>query len=356
MIRVQGLRYAVGTFRLELSLEVDDGEYFVLLGPTGSGKTAFVECLAGLRKPQAGRIEIAGLDVTRLEPRARGVGYVPQDLALFTNRTVRGNLAFGPEVRGVPRAERESRVREIARLVGLETLLDRRIAGLSGGERQRVALARALAVRPAALILDEPVSALDEAARQTLCRELRRLQRTLRLTTIHISHNVEEAFSVADRAAVLHNGRVEQVGKMEELLRRPRNVFVAQFLRAENILPATVRGHDPGPRTRLDAAGLALSVPGRFEGAVTVVLRPEHLTVLRPGAAPEPGAAGVVTAPLLRAVDHGAYVRLELGGQPPLVAHVPPVASWGQQLSEGAQVTLVIRAENVHVLPERMVP
>lgn len=352
MIRLNGLVYAVGAFRLEVSLDIGPGEYFVIMGPTGSGKTALAECLAGLRRPQSGRIEIAERDVTDCEPRHRAVGYVPQDYALFPHRTVRRNLAFGPEVRGWSREMIERAVRESAERTGMEHLLDRRIAGLSGGERQRVALARALAMRPQVLILDEPVSSLDEFTRESVCRELRRLQRDLNITTLHISHNLEEAFSVADRAAVMRDGRVEQVDRMENLLRRPRNEFVARFMRSGNILRGFARGPGPGESTIMRLEGIEVVVPGTWEGAATLVLRPEHLRIARPGTSPDPAAVCLLTAPVARAVDRGAYVRLELGGPCPLVAHVPPVEFSQLGIAEGGEVRVAVRPESIHVFSD----
>jgi ABC-type Fe3+/spermidine/putrescine transport system ATPase subunit len=352
MIRLFDLVYTAGTFRLSVSLEIGAGEYFVLMGPTGAGKTACIECVAGLRAPQSGRIELGGRDVTRAEPRARSVGYVPQDYALFMHRTVRGNIAFGPEVRGWPRDEIARAVADSARLLGIEALLDRPIPGLSGGERQRVALARALAVRPAVLILDEPVSALDETTRETVCAELRRVQRSLKLTTIHVSHNVEEAFSVADRAAVMRGGRIEQAAPMAELLRRPRNEYVARFMRGENIFHGAARGPDAaGTGTVVRVDGIDFVVPGRHEGLVAFMVRPEGVLVARPGEAAGAAGAGAAAARLVRAVDRGAYVRLELEGSRRLVAHMAPAAFRRLGLAEGMLLPVGVAPEDIHVLP-----
>jgi len=353
MIRISDLVYSVGTFRLEVSLDIGDGEYFVLMGPTGSGKTAAMECLAGLRHPHSGCIEISGRDVTGTEPRHRSIGYVPQDYALFMHRTVRQNIAFGPEVRRWPAEKIERAVSESAGLLGIEHLLDRRIPGLSGGERQRVALARALAVKPEVLILDEPVSALDESTRETVCRELRRVQRQLNLTTLHVSHNLEEAFSVADRAAVIHDGRIEQVGRMEDLLRKPRNDFVARFMRFENIVQGNTVGPGLGGTFLVQVDGQTLTLAGKAEGPVTLVFRPENVSVARTGGSSEAKSAYTMAARLVRAVDRGAYVRLELAGSRSLVSHMSLAAFRQSGLVEGVDVRASVRCEDIHVIPGR---
>ncbi len=234
MIRTEEIVFQVGEFELKrLSLEIATGEYFILLGPPGSGKTIFLECLCGLKRLTSGKIYIDGRDVTHLEPRLRGIGYVPQDYALFPHLSVEQNIAFGLRVRG----RSEEKVAETADMLGISQLLSRSIAGLSGGEKQRVALARALVLQPKILLLDEPVCALDEVTRQDVCKQLLAIQRKLGLTTIHVSHNLEEAFSVADRAAILHKGVLQQVGPMDELLCEPSSDFVSHFMRAEKRLP-----------------------------------------------------------------------------------------------------------------------
>ncbi len=238
MIRTEEISFRIGTFQLQrLSINIAKGEYFILLGPPGSGKTIFLECLCGLKKINSGRIYIDGHHVTNLEPRARGIGYVPQDYALFPHLSVERNIAFGLRVRGCQPKQIKAKVAEAAELLDIQRLLTRRIHGLSGGEKQRVALARALVLQPKILLLDEPVCALDEVTRQEVCAQLLAIQRRLGLTTIHVSHNLEEAFTVADRAAILNEGILQQVGPLDELLDKPNSKFVARFMRREKNLP-----------------------------------------------------------------------------------------------------------------------
>jgi len=238
MIRTEEISFRIGTFQLQrLSINIAKGEYFILLGPPGSGKTIFLECLCGLKKINSGQIHIDGHHVTNLEPRARGIGYVPQDYALFPHLSVERNIAFGLRVRGCQHKQIKAKVAEAAELLDIQRLLTRRIHGLSGGEKQRVALARALVLQPKILLLDEPVCALDEVTRQEVCAQLLDIQRRLGLTTIHVSHNLEEAFTVADRAAILNEGILQQVGPLDELLDKPNSKFVARFMRREKNLP-----------------------------------------------------------------------------------------------------------------------
>jgi len=212
-IRLESIGFRIGDFALEdICLEVRGGEYFVLTGPNGAGKTVLVKLIAGLQSPDSGEILIKGDRVTEVPPWRRGTGYVPQDYSLFPNLTVQRNIAFGLEVR---RAEKATIAREVGRtaeLLGVSHLLHRMPKGLSGGERQKVALARALVIKPAVLLLDEPVSAIDEESRDAICRELKAIQQRTGITTIHVAHNRREAELVADRVGVLKDGAVRIVG------------------------------------------------------------------------------------------------------------------------------------------------
>jgi ABC-type sugar transport system ATPase subunit len=346
MIRVEKLCLTIGAFSLrEVSLEVQSGEYFVLLGPTGSGKTLFIECLCGLVRPSSGAIEIGGRDVTALEPRLRGIGYVPQHQSLFPHLKVKDNIAFPLRARGLEHTEFQRRVGPLIELLGLVPLLERWPAHLSGGERQKVALARALAAQPRLLLLDEPVSAVDESSREVLCAELRRIHRELQITTLHVSHSVEEALSVADRAAVLHQGRVVQAGPLTGLLRRPASEFIARFFRTENILHARARPRADGT-TELAFGSHQVVVPGRFEGAVTFVIRPEALVVHPPDAQVPNGVAAL----LQRVSDRGLYRRLELDAGVPLVAYSAAPAE-ALAAGEGRRRTVAFSPEAIHVIP-----
>ena len=209
MIAVENLTLEAGVFRLSgVSFEVPTGQYGVLMGRTGSGKTTLLEAICGLKPVRAGRIILAGRDVTGLRPGERGIGYVPQDTALFSSMTVYRHLAFALVVRKWRTRDIDCRVAEMAELLGIGDLLERGIAGLSGGERQRVALGRALAFRPPILCLDEPLSALDDVTRADVCDLLQSVQEATGVTTLHVTHHRDEADRLADRMLVIENGRI----------------------------------------------------------------------------------------------------------------------------------------------------
>jgi len=208
-IEIRGLSFSIGSFAMEgLDLTVPRDEYCVLTGPNGAGKTLLIELICGLHCPAAGTIVIHGGPVHDLPPWEREIGYVPQDGVLFPNRDVRGNIAFGLEVRKVPPEERDKLVRERAERMGIAHLLDRLPGGLSGGERQKVCIARALVFGPRVLLLDEPVSAIDESARDDVCRLLRAMRDERPVTVLHVSHNSRETELVADRVATMRAGRI----------------------------------------------------------------------------------------------------------------------------------------------------
>src|SRR5690606_13480482 len=213
-----------------------------LLGPSGSGKSTILRMLAGLEAPDSGSVWFGAEEATHLHPRARAIGFVFQHYALFRHLTVEQNVAFGLDVRRVPKATAARRARELLRLVGLSGLEGRYPAQLSGGERQRVALARALAPEPRLLLLDEPFAAVDAKVREELRQWLRRLHDEVGVTSIFVTHDQDEAFSISDRVLVVHRGRLEQCGTPAEILDEPATEFVARFVGEVNVFPSVVQG------------------------------------------------------------------------------------------------------------------
>jgi putative spermidine/putrescine transport system ATP-binding protein len=258
-----------------VSLSIADGEFLVLLGPSGCGKTTTLRMVAGFIEPTAGRVLLGGQDVTVLPPWKRNAGMVFQSYALFPHLTVAQNVAFGLEMRKIPRADIGKRVEEVLALVRLAGYGSRLPRQLSGGQQQRVALARALAIRPDVLLLDEPLSNLDAKLRQEVRVEIRELQRQLGLTTVMVTHDQEEALTMADRLVVMSEGEVRQVGSQRDLYERPANRFVAGFVGRSTFLEGTVEA--PGQfRTK---GGLKLKCTGDKAGAAVLSLRPERVEI-----------------------------------------------------------------------------
>ena len=273
-----------------LELTVGQGEFVSLLGPSGCGKTTTLQMIAGFVEPSAGRILLGGQDLAGVAPNRRGLGIVFQSYALFPHMTAAENVAFGLEMRRVPRAEREARVREALALVGLAGFEDRFPRRLSGGQQQRVALARALVIRPEILLLDEPLSNLDAKLREEMQIELRQIQRRLGTTTVLVTHDQGEAMALSDRIAVMNRGRIEQVAPPHEAYERPATPFVASFLGKTNLLAGLVRDGADGPVFVLD--GFALPAHGAAPGPAIATVRPERIAFADAGA----GLAGTVAA------------------------------------------------------------
>jgi spermidine/putrescine transport system ATP-binding protein len=265
-----------------LDLTIAAGEFVVLLGPSGSGKTTLLNMIGGFANPSAGQVLIDGEDVTELPPANRQTATVFQDYALFPHMSLSSNVGFGLRMRGIAKAARQAKAAEMLRLVGLEGFGDRGIHQLSGGQRQRVALARAMAVEPKVLLLDEPLGALDLALRRQMQEELVRLQRRLGATFVHVTHDQEEAMSIADRIVVLNKGRIEDMGSPDRVYLKPASLFAAKFMGESNVLEGRVIDCNGG-WTKVETALGAIVAPGNSApgAAVHVVLRPEQL-LLRP--------------------------------------------------------------------------
>jgi spermidine/putrescine ABC transporter ATP-binding subunit len=278
----------------DVSLEVAEGEFVVLLGPSGCGKTTTLRMVAGFVQPSAGSILIGGDDVTAVPPRARNIGMVFQSYALFPNMSVAENIGFGLRERRVPADQAKRRVDELLELVQLSGRGGASVEELSGGQQQRVALARALAIRPRLLLMDEPLGALDLKLRESMQIELHRLQRDLKITTILVTHDQQEAMSLADRIVIMKDGRIQQVGSSQELYDRPANRFVAEFIGKNNLLRGRVvdTGAE-GSAVRLAEGGVVriLGVVGRVGDFVDLSIRPESILL---GTTPL-GAANVLT-------------------------------------------------------------
>ena len=329
MIRLEQLSLKLSSFSLEgISFQVEEGEFFALIGPTGSGKTLILESIAGLIKPTSGRIFLAGRDVTGLDPEQRGVGIVYQDHALFPHLNVRKNITYG--LRYLAKGSAAAAEKEVLTLcerLGISHLLDRGVANLSGGEKQRVSLARALSVKPRVLLLDEPLSALDPNFRGEIRDMLADLHHETGLTCLMVSHDFSEVRSLAGRAAVIRKGRLVQTGTVEEIFLRPGSKFVARFVGVKNLFAATCREG----RVELGPVSLELCrANGGGEGYVCI--RPETVHPVTGDASP----ANSFAASVRSLMDMGAYWEAQLqAGEIKLYCHLPKGAEGEEGVKAG---------------------
>ncbi|MDI1460492.1 ABC transporter ATP-binding protein [Catellatospora sp. KI3] len=340
---IEGVTKTFGSFTAvdDLTLTIPDGSFFALLGASGCGKTTTLRMVAGLEEPTAGRITLGGLDITRMRPYKRPVNTVFQSYALFPHLSVADNVAFGLRRKGVSKADARGRVAEMLDLVQLGQYGSRRPAQLSGGQQQRVALARALVNNPEVLLLDEPLGALDLKLRRQMQIELKRIQTEVGITFVHVTHDQEEAMTMADTVAVMNEGRVEQLGAPAEMYEFPASAFVANFLGQSNLIQAQVTGQADGHVT-VDAHGNRLAVPaGRCRvtsGSALLGVRPEKLHLAAdPAAVPQGHAAvgGVVTDASFTGVSTQYLVRAPWGSE--LTVFVPNSGVTAPQLP-GAEV------------------
>jgi putative spermidine/putrescine transport system ATP-binding protein/spermidine/putrescine transport system ATP-binding protein len=319
----------------DLTLDIPRGMFFSLLGPSGCGKTTTLRLIAGFEQPSEGEIYIRDAKVTQVPPYRRDFAMVFQNFALFPHLTVADNVGFGLRMTGVNRADRDGQIRQALDLVKLGSFADRFPKQLSGGQQQRVAIARAIVMKPAVLLLDEPLGALDKNLREEMQVELRALQRQLGLTTVFVTHDQEEALTMSDLIAVMRGGVIEQLGSPREIYERPATDFVATFLGASNLFQATVLGPD-GDGTMVEAPGgrFRIAAQGLKTGAVLqIAVRPERLRITTAG----PGLAATVR----QAIYRGTTIQVFLdtpGG--PLVATVQNAAAAGLDWPTGQAVVV----------------
>jgi len=328
----------------ELSLTVEKGELVSLLGPSGCGKTTTLQMIAGFLDPTAGRVTLDGADLLAKKPSQRGLGIVFQSYALFPHMTAAENVAFGLEMRGMPRAERERRVRDTLQLVGLSAFGDRYPKKMSGGQQQRVALARALVIEPSLLLLDEPLSNLDAKMREEMQVELRRIQRSVGTTMILVTHDQSEAMALSDRVVVMNKGRVEQIAAPQEAYDRPATAFVANFLGRTNLLQGVVRHEDGAPQIVVAGARWPVGA-GVPSGPGVVTVRPEKVTFVANGGVADAGVPGVVRTRVFQGTQWLFEVVTEAGPLTVIRQHD------GQELPrENERVSVGWRTEDMRVM------
>ena len=267
-LAIEGLHAQLGSAHVlkGIDLAIDNGEFIVLVGPSGCGKSTLLNVIAGLEKPSAGRVRISGRDVTSVAPKDRDIAMVFQSYALYPAMTVRGNITFGMECRGIAKAERHAAVERVAKLLQIEALLDRRPSELSGGQRQRVAMGRALVRDPVLFLFDEPLSNLDAKLRVEMRMEIKRLHRRLGTTIVYVTHDQVEAMTLATRIAVMHGGEILQFGTPQSVYDQPANLFVAGFMGSPpmNILPVRLQLNEGAVMATVDDPAVQLPLPRRM--------------------------------------------------------------------------------------------
>jgi spermidine/putrescine transport system ATP-binding protein len=334
------------------------GEFFSMLGPSGCGKTTTLRMIAGFETPTSGAIRLDGVDVSKTPPYKRNVNTVFQHYALFPHMSVWDNVAFGPRSKKWNKAELARKVDECIAIVRLEDFARRKPSQLSGGQQQRVALARALVNQPQALLLDEPLGALDLKLRQVMQFELKRIQREVGITFIYVTHDQEEALTMSDRIAVMNAGRVEQIGTPTEIYDSPASVFVAGFIGQANLWPATVTAIDATTQVATaDTLGSTVTAACRLDGmrpgAAVVMVRPERLALAKE----RPTGVSAVAGTVADLTFQGPVVRvsLEAAGDVPIVAHLGPDADL-PGLRPGDTVWASWPTDAAYVLPDAELP
>ena len=353
-LKVENLTKMFGDFTAlkDLSLEVFEGEFVCFLGPSGCGKTTLLRAIAGLDIQTHGRVEQAGKDISGLPPLERDFGIVFQSYALFPNLTVNQNVAYGLENRKTPKAEVKARVAELLESVGLTDQGDKYPAQLSGGQQQRVALSRALATKPGLLLLDEPLSALDAKVRVRLRHEIKQLQLKLGITTIMVTHDQEEALTMADRIVVMNEGVIEQIGSPQDIYSRPQNPFVANFVGTMNFLAGIADGQD---KVRIGDIELATSNgldDIQKDDAITVCIRPEDVATR--GVTPDTTNAVPTVVETLEFLGsfYRATLRVQDSGKTAIRADFSINLVRDLGISEGQEFTIALPSDQIRVYGE----
>jgi len=347
MISIKNVSKSLGDFFLkDITLDIEAGSYFMVLGPTGAGKTILLEAISGIYRPDSGEIWLEEKEITNTPPRDRNISMVYQDYMLFPHLTVEKNIGFGLNLGKTPREEIHARITNIANMLHIHHLLHRFPGTLSGGEKQRIAIARAVVTEPKALLLDEPLSALDTQTREILREELIRIHRKTGITIVHVTHNFEEVFSLGDSVAVMNEGEIVQVGTPDEVFRKPRSEFVANFVGIENLFKG---------KSTVDNGTSAISVDGTRivstvckAGDSVISIRPEDILVSRNKI--ESSARNSFNGKIENIIDKGTIIKIVVDCGIPFAAVITRKSFDDMGLRKGVLAHLTFKASDVHFI------
>ncbi len=347
MLQVKNLCAKRGDFFLEdVSFEVQDGEYFILLGPTGAGKTVLLESIAGIQGIRSGEVWIDGKNVTSLSIQERRVGFAHQKYILHRHLPVRDNISFGLLWRYKKQQEIDKAVDQVIELLGLQALLNKRPWALSGGESQKICLARAIAVRPDLLLLDEPLGSVDSESREITERDLKESHNQLKLTTIHVTHDFEEAIAMGDRIAVMIGGHIVQIGTPDQVFHHPNSELVARFLMARNVFDGEVQD-GPGGQGVFCLDGEKLNVVTPLRGKRHASIRPEDILISREP--PSSDAVNSLPGTITHISDRGAIVYVWVNVPPEFTCLILQSSLEETGLEEGQRIYITFKASAVNI-------
>ncbi|MDD1729020.1 MAG: ATP-binding cassette domain-containing protein [Methanospirillum sp.] len=348
MLFVDNVSLTLGDFHLNsLSLHLESPEYWVIIGPSGAGKTILLETIAGIHRPDKGRIYFEGNDITHYQPKDRHIAMMYQDLMLFPHMTVRENILFSMKIRKTDDDDIKEKVSDLVNILGISNLIDRNPDTLSGGEAQRVALTRALIQKPRLLLLDEPLSALDSMTRERLRQEIRKIHQHLKIPIIHITHHFEDVYALAEKVAIMQDGMIVQTGKPEDVFSHPCTPYVAQICGTENIFRGEATADGTGSVLNLGALCIRITAP--YSGPVVVALRSEDIIISLERF--RSSARHTLQATVVELIPSGPFIRVVLNTGIRMIAMVTRTSCEEFALKPGCQVFVTFKESAIHVIP-----
>ena len=346
MIEIENISKNLGEFFLrDISFNIRDGEYFMILGPTGAGKTILLETIAGIYRPDKGKILMDGKDITYIPPKDRNISMVYQDYMLFPHLNVEQNIAFGLKLKKTSKEIIKDKVEKNSKLLNIYHLLHRYPGTLSGGEKQRISIARAMVIEPYALLLDEPLAALDTQTRDRLRQELKRIHSITKITIVHVTHNFEEIFSLADRVSVMNEGRIIQVGSPDDIFRKPNSEFVANFVGVENLFKGKSIVENGSAHINID--GVNIFSANRKSGEAFVSVRPEEILISKQPF--KSSARNSLKGKIARIVNSGATAKITVDAGIPFNVMITKQSLENMELKEGTTAFITFKASAVHI-------